>query len=54
MHADEPDQVVDRAFAVANGIEDASPGRLGNHIEDVQSSGHAMKVCDRVYMRKRI
>ena len=54
MHADELDQVIDRALAVANGIEDASPGRLGNHVEDVESSGHVMNIRQSIYMRNRI
>ena len=34
------DQVVDRPLAVADRIEDPPPRRLGDHLEDVERSGH--------------
>jgi hypothetical protein len=44
MHPDELYQVIDRAFAVTNGIEDAPPGWFGDRVDDVKSSGHATNI----------
>src|SRR5687767_10255115 len=41
VHADCFDQAVDRPLALADRIEYPSPRRLGNHLEDVERSGHA-------------
>ncbi len=54
MHPDQLDQIIDRALAVPNGIEDAPPRRFGDRVEDVQSSGHPMNICQSVYMRNHM
>ena len=59
MHPDALDQVSDRALAIANGIEDAPPSRLGNHVQDGEGGGHLLNIrqtiytCNRIYERKR-
>ena len=40
MHADLLDEVVHRALAVADRVEDPPPRRFGDHVEDVERGGH--------------
>ena len=54
MHPDQFDQIIDRALAVSNGIEDAPPGRFGNRVKDVESNGHAVNIRQSIYMRNRM
>ncbi len=54
MHPDALDQLIDRALAVANGIEDAPPGRFGNRVQNIESRGHRPNIRPNVYVCKRM
>lgn len=54
MHPDALNEVVDRALAITNGIEDAPPCWFGNRVEDLRCGRHAYNIHGYVYMRNRI
>jgi hypothetical protein len=54
MHPDSINEVIDRALAVSNSIEDATPGRFGDHVQDVKSGGHLLNIRFFIYMRNCI
>ena len=55
MHADLLDEVVDRPFAFADSVEDPSSGRLSDHLEDVERSGHGLKyTVTHIYVQTNI
>lgn len=40
VHADGFDELAHRSLALANGVEDPTTGRLGDHVEDSELTGH--------------
>jgi hypothetical protein len=58
MHADLLDQLVHRPLALADRVEDPSPRRLGDYLEDVKHGGHQLEytlihiyICNRMSIR---
>jgi hypothetical protein len=52
VHPHGVDQLADGPLAVADGIEDPPPRRLGDHLQDSDLRSHALNIPDAIYMRK--
>jgi hypothetical protein len=54
VHPDRVDDLRHGTLASPYSVEDPTPGRFCDHIEDRELSGHVLNIHDNVYMYKRM